>query len=128
MDTLLADIPHCAAFLYDIIVTGATEEELLANLDKVLTKLEESGLTLNQNKCVFFASEVIYLGHKINAAGLQPTDDKVGAVWDAPPPKNTTELKSFLGLVNYYWKFIPNLSTILAPLHILLRAGTRWFW
>ena len=57
-------------FLDNIIVTGATEEDNLANLDKVLTKLEESGLRLNQNKCVFFASEVIYLGHKINAAGL----------------------------------------------------------
>ena len=70
MDSFLEDISHCAAFLDDIIVIGAMEEEHLANLDKVLTKLEEPGLRLNQNKYFFFTSEVIYWGHKINAAGL----------------------------------------------------------
>lgn len=128
MDSLLADIPHTAVFLDDVLVTGATPEEHMTNLEIVLSRMEEAGLRLNPGKCVFFAPEVIYLGHKITEAGLQPIDDKVQAIVDAPPPKNTTELKSFLGLLNYCGKFIPNLASLLAALHILLRNNHRWSW
>ncbi len=73
-------------------------------------------------------TEVEYLGHKISRRGLQPTTEKVRAVANAPPPQDVTQLKSFLGLVNYYGKFLPNLSTVLAPLHCLLQKQTRWVW
>jgi hypothetical protein len=128
MDSLLAGIPHTAAFLDDVLVTGATEEEHLSNLDAVLTRMQDAGLRLNPDKCVFFAREVTYLGHKISAAGLQPTDDKVRAIDEAPNPTNVTELKSFLGLVNYYGKFISQLASLLAPLHQLLCKNAPWTW
>ena len=59
--------------------------------------------------------EVVYLGHKINAKGLYPLTEKVEAVQAVPVPKNVTELKSYLGLLSYYGKFLSNLSTTLAP-------------
>ena len=73
-------------------------------------------------------SSVEYLGHQVDATGIRTTPDKVDAVIKAPPPKNTSELRSFLGLVNYYGKFVPHLSTVLHPLNHLLKAGMRWSW
>ena len=70
----------------------------------------------------------MYLGHCIDAQGLYTTDSKLIAITEAPNPKNVQELRSFLGLLNYYGKFIPNLATILHPLNQLLRHGHRWEW
>jgi len=72
--------------------------------------------------------EVTYLGHRIDKEGLHPTEDKIKAILQAPAPKKITELRAFLGLLNYYGKFLLNLSTVLAPLHKLLQSHTRWFW
>ena len=70
------------------------------------------------------AKLVQYLGHIIDAEGLHPIADKVEAVQKAPPPKNVSELKSYLGLLSYYGKFLPQLASTLAPLCALLRAST----
>ena len=74
------------------------------------------------------APSVEYLGHIINAAGLHPTKAKVKAITEAPAPKNVAELRSFLGLINYYGKFLPNLSSTLAPIYKLLQQHTEWHW
>ena len=71
---------------------------------------------------------VEYLGHRIDAEGLHTTDGKLAAVTQAPTPRNVQELRLFLGLLNYYGKFIPNLATILHPLNQLLRHGYQWKW
>ena len=71
---------------------------------------------------------VEYLGHKISGQGLQPTDEKIQAIKSAPAPQDVTQLKSFLGLINYYSNFLPNLSNTLAPLYRLLQKNTRWCW
>ena len=87
-----------------------------------------AGLRLKKSKCVFMAASVEYLSHRIDAQGLHPIPEKVEAVKNAPRPKNVTELKSYLGLLSYYTKFLPNLSTVLAPLYQLLRADVSWHW
>ena len=87
----------------------------------MLTHLEKHGVRVKLSKCQFFQSSVEYLGHRIDQDGLHPTDEKVAAINKAPEPKNVTELKSFLGLRNYYSCFLQNSSTILHPLHNLLR-------
>ncbi|RXN14561.1 putative protein K02A2.6-like protein [Labeo rohita] len=71
--------------------------------------------------------EVEYLGHQVDAQGLHPTGTKVKAIEEAPEPRNVTELKAYLGLLNYY-KFLPNLAMLLAPLHLLLRKDVQWLW
>ena len=77
---------------------------------------------------MFTKPHVTYLGHKVSKEGIQPLDDKVDAITNAPAPKNVSELKSYLGIINYYQKFLPNLLSILAPLNELLRKETRWHW
>ena len=69
-----------------------------------------------------------YLGHVIDKDGLRPTGAKVRAIKEAPHPKNITQLRSFLGLINYYGKFLPNLSVKLKPLYSLLTKNHRWQW
>ena len=91
----------------------------------VLDKLQSAGLRLNRDKCSFLQSSLEYLGHVI---GLNPTQEKVQAIRDAPRPMNLTALRSFLGLLNYYGKFLPNLSVKLAPLYNLLNKNQKWYW
>ena len=68
------------------------------------------------------------LGHRVDKEGFHPVEAKVQAIKDAPAPTNVTELKSFLGMINFYGKFLPNLSSLLEPLHELLRKDNRWKW
>ena len=128
METLLRGQAGVSVYVDDILVTGATVEEHLRNLDAVLGILENARLRLNKSKCFFLRSRIEYLGHIIDGDGLHPTDEKVTALKEAPPPTNLTELLSFLGIVNYYAKFLPNLATTLTPLYRLLHKNTRWVW
>ena len=71
-------------------------------------------------------SSVTYLGHRIDADGLHPVTEKVNAIKDTPSPQNVHELKALLGLLSYYSKFLPNMSTVLAPLYRLLQKSVKW--
>ena len=73
---------------------------------------------------MFNLSEVVHLGHYISAEGLKPFKSKVKAIVDAPVPSKVSVIKSFLGLVNYYGKFLPNLATALGPLYNILSRGS----
>ena len=100
-------LPHVVVYVDDILVTGSTEEEHLRTLEEVLDRLEKAGARLKREKCRFMLPMVEYLGHRISADGLQPTDTKIKALKQAPIPRNVTQLKAFLGLLNYYGKFVP---------------------
>ena len=128
MENLLQNIPYVIVPVDDILVSGACDEDHSNNLEEVLKRLESAGLRLRKNKCVFMEPQVTYLGHKVSKEGIQPLDDKVEAITNAPAPKNVSELKSYLGMINYYQIVLPNLSNVLAPLHELLRKETRWHW
>ena len=89
-------------YLDDILITAKTESEHIKNLEEVLIRLEKVGLRLKKQKCSFKLPSVDYLGHSITPEGLQPTKEKIRAITDAPVPTNLAQLRSFLGLVNYY--------------------------
>ena len=128
MEQLLQGIPMTAIYLDDVLVTGRTLEDHDSNLRAVLTKLQDAGLRLKKEKCSFHQFSCTYLGHTIDAEGIHPTDSKVQALQNAPEPKDESELRSLLGLLHYYHTFLPNLSTLVAPLHDLLRKGVKWNW
>ena len=126
MDTILQGIPHVICYIDDILITGKDDADHLKNLEAVLQRLQQHGLRLKLPKCYFMKLTVDYLGHLIDAEGLHATSEKLKAIVKAPTPKNVTELRSFLGLVNYYGKFLPNLSTFLHPLNNLLHHDCKW--
>ena len=87
-----------------------------------------AGLQLKKPKCALMQDSVRYLGHKIDAQGVHTTPDKVAAIQKAPTPQNLKQLRSFLGLIQYYGKFIANMSSLLHPMYQLLKADVKWQW
>ena len=128
MENVLQGIPNVIVYIDDILITGATDEEHIENLARVLERLEQAGFRARHSKCKFMAPSVSYLGHMIDEHGLHPLQEKVRAVKDAPSPKNVSELKSYLGILTYYSKFLQNMADVLAPLYKLLRKDVPWQW
>ena len=128
MDTVLQGIPGVTCYIDDILISSPDEACHLKTLDTVLERLEKHGFRLKLAKCQFLMPSVDYLGHLIDARGIRALPGKIEAIQGAPPPQNVAQLRSFLGLLNYYGKFIPNLATILHPLNDLLKADRKWEW
>ena len=128
MDNLLQGLPGVVGYIDDILISGEPESAHLEVLEEVLKRLSKSGFRAKKQKCKFMVTSVDYLGYRIDAAGLHPLPDKVQAVEEAPTPTCLTELKSYLGLLTYYAKFLPNLATHLAPLYKLLGKDVPWQW
>ena len=101
MDTILQGIPRTVCYLDDILVTGISEEEHLCNLEETLSRLQAHGVRV-RSKCTFLEDSVEYLGHRVDAEGLRATPEKIAAIQNAPQPQNVQQLRSFLGLLNYY--------------------------
>ena len=109
------------AYLDDTLVAGKTEQEHLTNLAQVRECLDSAGMKLKKEKCTFCLPQVEYLGHIISEEGLCIAASKIKAIKEAPKSSSLSKFKSFLGLVNYYAKFLPESATIFAPLSKLLR-------
>ena len=128
MDKTLSGIPKVICYLDDILVAGTDDEDHLATLNQVLQRLESSGFKLKRSKCKFGQSSVTYLAHRIDAEGLHPTTEKLEAIKNAPAPTDVTQLKSFLGLIMFYSRFLEDHSTVLSPLNYLLKKDVSWRW
>lgn len=128
MDIILQGFEHVAAIQDDILTTGKDDEQHIQNLNTVLSRLDSYGLRLQLNKCKFMQRSVTYMGCVISAEGISPTEDKVEAIKKAPHPENCTQLRAFLGMINYHGKFISNLSSILQPLNQLLQKDQEFLW
>lgn len=128
IDSIISGIEGVLVFLDDILITGVDKDQHLLRLNQVLGRLHDAGLVLQKQKCYFFQKSVSYLGFVIDKNGLHKSPEKIQAIVDAVPPKNVSQLKSFLGIVNYYRLFIPNASMVLSPLYDLLQKGKKWEW
>ena len=130
MDRVLQGLDHKIALAYidDIIVYGATVEEVLDNLDVVLARLTDSGVKLKAKKCFLFQKETTYLGHVISSQGVKCDPVKVEAVKAWHPPKTPKQVRSFLGMVCYYNKFIKNFAQVAMPLYDLIAKNKKWVW
>lgn len=112
----------------DIVVHGSTKEEHDENLEGLLIRLREKGLTLNREKCKFHLDQLEFMGHLLSSKGISPHSGKVEAVKDARQPESASEVRSFLGLVNFCARFIPNLATISEPLRRLTKKDQEFVW
>ena len=128
IESILQGIEGVVVYLDDILITGCSKEAHLQTLDEVLSRLDKAGLRVKRSECEFMKESVTYLGHRIDAEGLHPLPDRVRAMKDAPTPDSVSKLKSYLGILTYCSKFLPNLSTTLHPLYKLLRKDVDWAW
>ena len=112
----------------DLIIYGTDLAEHDSNLRKVLTRLEEQGLTFNGDKCQFRLPGLTFFGHELSARGIAPTEEKIAAVVNARPPQNVSEVRSFVQLVQYSARFIPDFAQVAEPLRRLLRKGEPFVW
>ncbi len=128
MDKILAGIPQVFVYIDDVLLATETESQHLKILKLVFERFAKYNVKLNRDKCIFMKPEVQYLGHVVNGEGIKPVQGKVDAILNCPKPTNMSELKSYLGMVNYYGKFIENVSATLQPLYFLLTKPAKWFW
>lgn len=123
IEQLLCDCPLAHNYQDDIIIAARTEEEHDQALKAVLDKLEEHNVVLNQNKCQFKTTETKFLGHNVSQDGITPNEEKIKAIQQFRTPKNAEEIRSFLGLVGYVGRFIPDLATKTYELRQLMTRG-----
>lgn len=128
MSNLVKGIDNVQVFCDDVIITGRDRQAHLRTLAEVLDRLEKFGLRVKRSKCVFLAKEVKYLGFVVSKEGVRADPEKVSTIKEMPAPTNVSELKSFLGMVNFYARFVPKLSDLLSPLYTLLKKFKRWVW
>ncbi|XP_003241242.1 uncharacterized protein K02A2.6-like [Acyrthosiphon pisum] len=128
VEKIFKDCAFTANLLDDIVVTGRNDEEHFKNLAEVFKRCKRAGFQFNRSKCQFFQPSIKYLGHIIDKDGLRKDPEKVNCISKIARPQNVTELKSFLGMINYYGKFVKNLAKILAPLHNLLKKSNAFVW
>ena len=125
---IIKDCPGAYNLHDDLRVVGANDEEHDENLERVVRKLEESGLTLNYDKCEIGVGSMIYMGDVLSGEGLKVSSERVKAIVEAPAPQNPSEVRSFLGSVQFCSKFIPNFATISSPLWDLTTKDVKWRW
>ena len=130
MREVIRDIPdhqreHISIYFDNIYIATEDWESHVELVDLILSKLSEHGLTARMSKCHFGYGETQYLGFKIKDGFLSPLSDRVSAMRDVPIPKTKKQLRSFLGIVSFYRKFIKDLATLSAPLSDMLRKGVK---
>ena len=106
-------------YLDDIALKGINDRDHLQVLQRTFCTLRQAGVKLKREKCVFMQKSIKYLGHVLDDSGFRPNPDKVEANLKAPQPQNREQLESFLGMVQYYGRHVPELSTLSGPLNKL---------
>ena len=130
MDRVIQGLEFDTALCYldDIIVFGSTIDETMARMTVVFDRLKNAGLKMKAKKCLLFQTKVKYLGHVITADGIATDPDKVKDVLNWHAPKTTKHVRSFMGMVNYYSRFIRNLAAVARPLHELTKKNVKFKW
>ena len=122
MEECLGDLNHkiCLIYLDDLIIFSKTVEEHFERLEQVFQKIKEHNLKFTPKKCKFFQEKVRYVGHIVSEARIEADPAKTEKVLNWPTPKNSDEVRQFLGFAGYYRKFVPGFSKIARPLNDLL--------
>jgi hypothetical protein len=124
MDDILRGLDFCFAYLDVILVFSRSLEEQENHLRTLFDQFQRYGILINPVKCVFRASEVTFLGYKVSAEGSQPLEERVTHLQEYQPPKTASQLWRFLGMLNFYRRFLPHAAATQAPLHGIL-SGPR---
>ena len=120
MDEILKDLEFCFTYIDDILVFSHSPHEHDQHLRTLFTQPKKFGILLNPSKCVFRVPEISFLGHKISSLGSQPLPERVTDLQACPLPKTIGQLRRFLGMLNFYRRFLPHAASTQAPFHNIL--------
>ena len=120
MNQVTRGLDFCFAYMDDVLIASHSIEEHEFHLRTLLDRFRKFGVVLNSKKSVIGASEITFLGHFINSKGLKPIPKKIEAIQDFPQPKTMKRLRRFLGMINFYKRFIPICAKTIHPLNQLL--------
>lgn len=121
-------LPGVVNLMDDIIVYGQNYDEHDTRLRVVLSKLQEANITMNKEKCEFRRTKTKFLGHILDENGVKPDPDKTAAIANMPNPVNVSDVRRFLGMVNYLRKFVPSLSEKAQAIQELLCKNKEFLW
>ncbi|PAA84541.1 hypothetical protein BOX15_Mlig014170g1 [Macrostomum lignano] len=130
MDLTMAGLNWTEVLTYmdDLILFSQTFEKHAETLEQVLGRLQSAGLKLNKRKSYFCFQEVEYLGHKISAEGIRPTQDKVSAIQSIPIPECAEDVRRLVGMLGFYRRFVPHFASIANPLHQATQKSRQFQW
>ncbi len=125
MDSILGSLPFAFVYLDDILVASTDEAAHWRHLEAVFSSLQQNGLVINPDKCLLACKSIDFLGHRLSASGIAPLPSRVQAIADFPRPATVKQLQVFLGLFNFYRRFIPAAAKLVLPLTRSLRGGPK---
>ncbi|KFD63933.1 hypothetical protein M514_23924 [Trichuris suis] len=129
IDTVCKDLSFTFAYIDDILVFSKDKEEHCDHLRILFRRLSDFGIVINAAKCVFGKKEVDFLGSRISSAGIAPSPERIQVIRNFPRPTSKRALLKFLGMLNFYRRWIPSAARLEAPLYdILPRAGQELLW
>ena len=128
MTGILKDFPFTMAYLGNIIIFSTKPQEHLSHIRMVFEKLKMAHLSMKKSKCSFFSKEIQYLGQILSATGIRPLPAKTQTIQHMQPPMIPIQVRTFLGLVGYYRKFIKGFAKIAKPLTLFIRQQVKFEW
>nr|CAD2155561.1 unnamed protein product [Meloidogyne enterolobii] len=128
MDKLISGIPGVFAYLDDLIIVSKNIEDHKVQLFEIFDRIEKWGLKIQLEKCNFFKEKLKFLGHIVSKSGIEPDPEKKKKISELTRPRDVKELKSFMGTINYYGRFVSEMHKYRGPLDKLLKKEVKWEW
>jgi Reverse transcriptase (RNA-dependent DNA polymerase) len=125
MDHLFLDLPFVFVYLNNMLIVSRSAEEHRRHLREALQRLQDNGLILNTDKCMWRQQSLEFLGHKVSAAGISPLPTRVAAIQDFPLPQSIQQLQAYLGLFNFYRQLIHAAAKLVKPLTYALAGSAK---
>ena len=119
---------HTLCYIDDIVCYSPSIEEHLVDLRELFQALSEAKLKLKREKCTFFLSKMKFLGYLVDSVGLHPDPEKVEAIHSYKPPKTVKQVRSFVGMAQFYRRFVKDFSTIMRPIYALTNHNVDFIW
>jgi len=128
MDSILQGLDGVICYIDDVLIGACDRPQALLKLNEVLKRFQDHNLRVNLHKCIFLKESVEYLGFRISGLGVFPINKRVEPILQAPPPRDPKSLRSYIAMLNFYRRFLKNLSDVIKPLTRLLQQGVPWEW